>query len=87
MKHSDDGYSYNSTLSHILVEYASAVSSLNHVLHVVCFVKNSSIKFPNTKLPILLATTVFVVETSFCVILERSIYEFPCLNEYSGVYF
>jgi hypothetical protein len=32
MKISDGGYSYNSTLSHILVEYASAVSSsFNHI--------------------------------------------------------
>jgi hypothetical protein len=38
MKHSDDGYAYNSTLSHILVEYASAVSSLNRMpaRHLFC---------------------------------------------------
>jgi hypothetical protein len=32
MKHSDGGYSYNHTLAHILVEYASAVSSCSKFL-------------------------------------------------------
>lgn len=32
MKHSNDGYAYNHTLAHILVEYASAVSSCSKIL-------------------------------------------------------